>query len=464
MKTVDIIVIGGGPAGYVAAIRAAQLGFSVLCVDKRGTLGGTCLNEGCIPSKALLHSSHLYAETCQHIGAHGIKVEGVSLDLETLMSRKDTVVSNLTKGITHLFQKNKIQSLVGRASLCSPQEIDVKMKKGTERWKATRGIILATGSEPIPFPGVVIDEKRVLSSTGALSLTSVPSEMIVLGGGYIGLEMGSVWQRLGSQVTILEKVDRLLPAMDRDVSTELQKSLEKQGMRFHLGQTVTDVCVQKKKVQVTVEGAGEARTLSTDTLLISLGRRAYVEGLNLEVVGITLDRVGRIPVNESFQTECAGIYAIGDVIEGPMLAHKASEEAVVVVERIAGQKSMASTAIPSVIYTHPQAASVGLTEEALKTQGVPYTVGKFPFRANSRAQAVGEVAGFVKILAHKETDRILGVHILGMDAETLIGEAVLGIEFQASAEDFARSCQAHPTYSEILKEAALAVDKRAIHI
>jgi dihydrolipoamide dehydrogenase len=468
MTTVDIVIIGGGPGGYVAAIRAAQLGFSVVCVERRKTLGGTCLNEGCIPSKALLHSSHLYRQAFHDLEIHGISTQGVALDLPKMMTRKTGIVGELTQGIVHLFRKHKITHLQGEGSLTeTPGTVSVSQEDGiTETVTASRAIILATGSEPIPFPGVPFDETRILSSRGALTQETVPQTLIVLGGGYIGLEMGSVWQRLGSQVTVLERMDSLVPGMDPDISTGLQKALTKQGLTFKLSQTVTGITPDTKGVTVSLtDGSGAETTLRADALLVALGRKPFTQGLALEARGIEVDGTGRIPVSSSFETSVPGVYAIGDLISGPMLAHKASEEGVALVEILAGHAGHVDrNVIPAVVYTDPQAACVGQRAQDLDAQGIPYRIGKFPFIANARAKAVGETDGFVKILAHAETDRILGVHIFGPDAETLIGEAALAMAFSASAEDLARTCQAHPTYSESLKEAALAVAGIPLHL
>ncbi|MGL5719723.1 MAG: dihydrolipoyl dehydrogenase, partial [Alphaproteobacteria bacterium] len=368
----DIIIIGGGPGGYVAAIRAAQLGFKVMCVEKRATLGGTCLNEGCIPSKALLHSSHLYEEACHGLAGHGIVTQGVQLDLGNMLGRKDKVVGELTKGIDFLFKKNKVQRVVGTASLKSGKTVEVKTQAGLEIWEASKAVILATGSVPITIPGVTVDEKQIVSSTGALSLEKIPSSMVVIGGGYIGLELGSVWRRLGTDVTVVEFLDRLVPAMDIELGLALHKSLEKQGMYFKLGTRVQEAIPGKSGVQLKVISAdGKEETLQTDCVLVSVGRKPYTDGLGLEALGVTLDARGVVQVNpKTFETSCPGLYAIGDVIPGPMLAHKAEEEGVALVEVLAGQAGHVNyAAIPSVVYTHPEAASVGLTEEALKQSG-----------------------------------------------------------------------------------------------
>lgn len=463
----DVIIIGGGPGGYVAAIRAAQLGFNVMCVDKRATLGGTCLNEGCIPSKALLHSSHLYEEAAHDLTKHGILTNQVQLDLSKMLGRKDGVVGELTKGIDFLFKKNKVQRVVGTATLKAAKSVEVQTASGVETWEASKAVILATGSVPIDLPGVGVDEKQIVSSTGALALANVPKRMVVIGGGYIGLELGSVWRRLGSEVTVVEFLDRLVPAMDVELGTALHKTLEKQGMQFKLGTKVQSATPGKASVSLKVETKdGKTETLETDCVLVSIGRKPYTHGLGLEALGVTLDQRGFVQVDpHTFETSCKGLYAIGDVIPGPMLAHKAEEEGVVLVERLAGQAGHVNyNAIPSVVYTNPEAASVGQTEEALREAGVAYRAGKFPFMANSRAKAVGTTEGWVKMLADATTDQLLGVHAIGPDVGTLIAEATMAIEFGASAEDLARTCHAHPTLSEAMKEAALAVDGRAIHM
>lgn len=462
---VDLIVIGAGIGGYVAAIRATQLGMTVLCVEKRPTLGGTCLNVGCIPSKALLNSSHKYTETQNHLSDYGIKVGDVSLDLSKMMEQKDKVVGQLTNGVEFLFKKNKINRLVGTAHFLSAHKISIQTEAGEEVWEAKK-ILIATGSESIALPGIEFDEQTIVSSTGALMLNKVPKEMIVVGGGYIGLEMGSVWQRLGAKVTVIEFMDRLTPQMDHELSTALQKSLSKQGLEFKLSSKVLGVKRKQDKVWVEIESNGENREeLPADVVLIATGRKPVTQGLGLEKIGVALNQQGFIKVSEQYETSTSGIYAVGDVIPGPMLAHKAEEEGVAVAEIMAGQMGHVNyDAIPSVIYTMPEVASVGKTEEELAKQQISYKVGKFPFLANSRAKVTGETEGFVKILADASTDQVLGVHIIGPDAGTLIAEATLAMEFSASAEDIARTCHAHPTLSEAVKEAALAVDGRAIHV
>jgi dihydrolipoamide dehydrogenase len=462
---VDLIVIGAGPGGYVAAIRAAQLGMSVLCVEKRSTLGGTCLNVGCIPSKALLHSSHKYEEAKHSLSDYGIKVGQVSLDLPQMMAQKDKVVSQLVSGIDFLFKKNKIQRVLGTARFRSSHEVVIQTDKGEDVWHAKK-ILIATGSESIALPDVEFDEKVIVSSTGALALQTVPKDMLVVGGGYIGLEMGSVWQRLGAKVTVVEFMDRLVPQMDHELSTALQKSLTKQGIDFKLSTKVVEIKQKKNKAVVRLDANGGGKEeFQVDVVLIATGRRPMTQGLGLEDIGVAMNKQGFIVVNEHYETSATGIYAIGDVIPGPMLAHKAEDEAIAAVESMAGQHGHVNyDVIPAVIYTAPEVASVGKTEEELEKQERLYKVGKFPFLANSRAKATGEAEGFVKILADAYTDQVLGVHIIGPDAGTLIAEAALAMEFSASAEDIARTCHAHPTLSEALKEAALAVEGRAIHM
>lgn len=458
----DVIVIGGGPGGYVAAIRAAQLGLKTACVEKRGALGGTCLNVGCIPSKVLLESSEKYADAAHEFAKHGIEIGSLKLNLQQMMARKTEVVTSFTKGIEGLFKKNKVTYLQGWGSISARNEVSVDGKK-----YGAKNIIIATGSEVTPLPGVTIDEKQIVSSTGALELTSVPKNLVVIGAGVIGLELGSVWKRLGANVTVIEYLDRITPGIDNEITRQFQKLLEKQGFIFRLGQKVTAAKTSKTGVELTVEPAqgGAAETIKADMVLVAIGRRPYTEKLGLESVGIKPDARGRIPVDTHLQTSVPGIYAIGDVIVGPMLAHKAEEEGVAVAEHIAGQKPHVNyDAIPGVIYTWPEVGTVGKTEEQLKEAGIAYKVGKFPFMANSRARGAGTPDGLVKILADAKTDEVYGVHILGPHAGTLIAEAVLAMEFGASSEDIARTCHAHPTLNEAVKEAALAVDGRAIHI
>jgi dihydrolipoamide dehydrogenase len=462
----DVVVVGGGPGGYVAAIRAAQLGLKTACVEKRGTLGGTCLNVGCIPSKALLQSSHLYEMANKEFEEHGIKAS-VELDLPTMLSRKEKVVGDLTKGIEFLFKKNKVDYFVGAGEIVAPGQVKVTPNEGDTQTLATKNIIIATGSEVTPLPGVEIDEKRIVSSTGALSLENVPQKMVVIGAGVIGLELGSVWRRLGAEVTVVEYLPFILPPMDGEVRKQSERILAKQGVAFKLGQKVTSAVASDDGVKVTIEPAngGEAETLDADVVLVAIGRRPFTSGLGLENVGIALDARGFIPVDHGLKTKVDGIYAIGDVIGGQMLAHKAEDEGMVLAEMLAGQSGHINyDAIPAVVYTHPEIASVGKTEEQLKEAGVKYNVGKFPFSANSRARSNGDADGFVKILADAKTDRVLGCHIIGPEAGDLIMEVVLGMEFGTSAEDIARTCHAHPQLGEAVKEAALAVDKRPIHM
>jgi dihydrolipoamide dehydrogenase len=466
-KHFDVAVIGGGPGGYVAAIKAAQLGKNVVCIEKRGTLGGTCLNVGCIPSKALLESSELYEEAEKEFASHGIKVGKVALDLKTMMKRKTEVVDSLTKGIEGLFKKNKIEYIVGTASFAAAKELKISLKSGGEQSITADNIIIATGSDVLGLPGIAIDERQIVSSTGALSLTEVPKHMVVIGGGYIGLEMGSVWHRLGAEVTVVEYLDRITPGMDMEVSKQFQRILEKQGIKFRLSTKVMGVEKKGRNVNVMVEAAagGKPESISADVVLMSVGRKPYTEGLELDKAGIKTDEKGRIPINNHFETSVKGVYAIGDVVAGPMLAHKAEEEGVAVAEIIAGQKGHVNyDAIPGIVYTSPEVASVGKTEEELKAAGVSYKVGKFPFLANSRARARGITDGFVKILADSVTDKVLGVHIIGLHAGTLIAEAVIAIEFGASSEDIARTCHGHPTLNEAVKEAALDVYFKPIHM
>ena len=464
----DVIVIGAGPAGYIAAIRAAQLGFKVACVEKWRSpagelaLGGTCLNVGCIPSKALLASSEEYEKAAHHLGEHGITASGVSVDVKKMLARKDRIVHKMTKGIEFLFRKNKIDWLKGEGVVTAPGTVRV----GSEDY-AAKHIVIATGSDVVSLPGIVIDEKRIVSSTGALDLAEVPKKMVVIGGGVIGLELGAVWRRLGAEVTVIEFLDRILPGMDGEISREMKKILTRQGVQFKLETKVTGAKTTASGVDLTLEAAkgGNAETLSADIVLVAVGRKPYVAGLGLDKVGVALDERGRIKTDARFQTSVPGIYAIGDVIAGPMLAHKAEDEGVVLAEMLAGQSGHIDyNLIPGVVYTWPEVASVGKTEEQLKAEGIDYKVGKFPFMANGRARAMNATEGFVKILADAKYDRVLGVHIIGPEAGTLIGEATLAMEFGASSEDIARTCHAHPTLEEALKEAALAVDGRPLHI
>jgi dihydrolipoamide dehydrogenase len=460
----DVLIIGAGPGGYVAAIRAAQLGFTVACVESRDSLGGTCLNIGCIPSKALLQSSEKFAETAHSLAEHGIRIDEVALDLAAMMARKDKVVGTLTRGVEFLFRKNKIEWLNGRGRIAAPGRVIITGADGAGREVEASSIIIATGSESVPLPGIAIDEKRIVSSTGGLSLGRVPERLTVVGGGYIGLELGSVWQRLGAKVTVVEIADRIVPNMDRELGTALQRVLARSGIEFRLGTKIAGIHKSDGELTIDLEGT-ERQTLAADVVLVSVGRRPYTAGLSLDAVGVACDEAGRIIVDDGFATNIPGIYAIGDVIRGPMLAHKAEEEGIALPEQLAGQKPHIDyDAIPAVVYTWPEVASVGKTEEELKAAGIPFRTGKFPFTANPRARTNGYTEGFVKILAERDSDQALGVHIIGPDAGTLIAEAVLAKEFGASAEDIARTCHAHPTLSEAVKEAALAVAGRAIHI
>jgi dihydrolipoamide dehydrogenase len=460
----DVVVIGGGPGGYVAAIRAAQLGLRAACVDARESLGGTCLNIGCIPSKALLQSSEKFAEARHGLAEHGVKVGEATLDLGRMMARKDRVVTALTRGVEFLFRKNKVEWLKGSGRVVAPGRVAVSGADGAMREVEAGAIVIATGSESAPLPGIAIDERRVLSSTGALALDHVPRRLAVIGGGYIGLELGSVWQRLGAEVTVIEVLDRIVPAMDRELATMLQRVLTRQGIAFQLGARLLGLRETADGLDLEIEAA-ERRSIEADAVLVAVGRRPFTQGLGLDAAGVGCDAQGRVVIDDGFATNVAGIYAIGDVIRGPMLAHKAEEEGIAMAERLAGQKPHVNyDAIPAVVYTWPEVASVGKSEEELTAAAIPYRVGKFPFTANPRARANGDTEGFVKILAETASDRVLGVHIIGPDAGTLIAEAALAIEFGASAEDIARTCHAHPTLSEAVKEAALAVDGRAIHI
>jgi dihydrolipoamide dehydrogenase len=463
----DLVVIGTGPGGYVCAIRAAQLGLKVAVVEKRATHGGTCLNVGCIPSKALLHASEMFEQAGHDLPALGVVVGKPKLDMAAMMKHKDeTVAANVT-GVGFLLKKNKVDSFTGHGSIPAAGKVKVTDSiNGQTHMLETKNIVIATGSDVAQLAGVTIDEKIVVSSTGALTLDKVPSKMVVIGAGVIGLELGSVWGRLGAQVTVVEYLDRILPGMDLDVAKQFQRILEKQGFKFHLASKVTKVETAKSGAKVSVEPAagGEASVLDADVVLVAVGRRPYTDGLGLEALGIELDR-GRIPIDAHFATKVKGIYAIGDVVRGPMLAHKAEDEGVAVAEILAGQHGHVNyDVIPGVVYTMPEVASVGKSEEDLKAAGIAYKSGKFPFTANGRARAMRHTDGFVKVLADSATDRVLGVHIVGAGAGELIAEAAMLMEFGGSAEDMARTCHAHPTMAEAVKEAALAVDKRPIHI
>ena len=465
-KNFDLLVIGGGPGGYVCAIRAAQLGLKTGCIESRGTLGGTCLNVGCIPSKSLLNLTELYHKAKNNFDNLGIETKDIKLNLKKMMANKNKSVQVLTKGIEFLFKKNKISYIKGKGVLFSKNDIVVYENEKKTTYKS-KNIVIATGSLPTSLPGVKIDEKNVISSTGALSLEKIPNNLIVIGGGYIGLEMGSVWARLGSQVTVIEYLDHIIPGMDREISREFQKILTKQGIKFKLDSKVTGASTEKNK-KVIVDFVNNKtkvkERMECDKVLVSVGRKPYTEGLNLSKIGINKDNKGRIEVNEKFQTSVQNIFAIGDVIKGPMLAHKAEEEGIAVAEILAGQAGHVNySVIPSVIYTAPEVASVGKTEEQLKRLNINYKIGKFPFLANSRAKVNNETDGFVKILADSKTDKVLGAHIIGPHCGDMIAEMVLAMEFGASSEDIARTCHAHPTHTEAIKEAALAIDKRPIH-
>jgi dihydrolipoamide dehydrogenase len=461
----DVIVIGAGPGGYVAAIRAAQLGKKVACVDKRATLGGTCLNIGCIPSKALLDSSELYVMAKSRFDRHGIQVGDLSLDLGRMMARKDKVVKGLTDGVVYLFKKNRIKPIHGTARLAGEGQVLVKGVDSKSTPLEADAILLATGSEPAALPALPFDGTAIVSSTEGLQFDKVPSHLIVVGGGYIGLEIGSVWARLGAKVSVLEFLPHLLPSSDREVAELLKKSLLKQGLEIHLETKVASASSQSGHVMVNAQTKAGEVAFQGDKVLVAVGRRPNTAGLGLEEIGVAVDeRTGRVPVNEKFETNVPGIYAIGDLIDGPMLAHKAQEEGIAFAEQLTGQVTHVNYgAIPSVIYTWPELASVGLTEEQVKETGREYRVGKFPFAANARARCLDEIEGLVKVIADARTDRVLGVHIVGPRASDMIAEAVTVLEFAGSAEDIARICHAHPTLSEALREAALAVDGRAIH-
>ncbi len=461
----DVIVIGGGPGGYVCAIRAAQLGLKTACIESRGTLGGTCLNVGCIPSKSLLNLSENYKKAKKDFNNQGIEISEIKLNIKKMMSNKDKTVQVLTKGVEFLFKKNKVTYIKGKGVLFSENDVVVYENDKKIPFKA-KNIVIATGSSPTSLPGIEIDEKNVVSSTGALTFSKVPNELVIIGGGYIGLEMGSVWSRLGSKVTVIEYLDFITPGMDKEISNEFQKILTKQGINFKLNNKVTAaVNVSNKVIVDFIDNKSLIKErLECDKVLVSVGRRPYTEGLNLTKLGIKKDDKGRIAVNEKLQTSVKNIYAIGDVIKGPMLAHKAEEEGIAVAEIIAGQAGHVNyNVIPGVVYTSPEVATVGKTEEQLKSEKISYKVGKFPFIANSRAKVNNETDGFVKILAESKTDKVLGVHIIGPHSGDMIAEMALAMEFGASAEDIARTCHAHPTHTEAIKEAALAVDKRPIH-
>jgi dihydrolipoamide dehydrogenase len=467
MPQYDFAVIGSGPGGYVAAIKAAQLGLKVAVVEKMATFGGTCLNIGCIPSKALLHTSEMFEQAGHKFEGFGIKVGTPKLDLKAMMAHKDQVVEANTSGVAFLFKKNKIDAFTGTGSIPVPGQVKITAANGSSQTIEAKAIVIATGSESMPLKGVEIDETRVVSSTGALALPQVPGRLIVVGAGVIGLELGSVWRRLGSEVTVVEFLDRILPGMDSEVAKQTQRLLQKQGVAFRLSSKVASVDKKGKTLKVAIEPAagGAAETLEADVVLVAIGRRAYTDGLGLDAIGVARDDRGRVAVDDHFQTNVSGIYAIGDAIRGPMLAHKAEDEGVAVAEIIAGQAGHVDYGvIPAVVYTSPEIASVGRGEEELKQAGVEYRVGKFPFSANGRARAMGEKDGFVKILADAATDRVLGGHIVGPYAGELIAEIAVLMEFQGAAEDLARICHAHPTLSEAVREAAFAAWTKPIHI
>ncbi len=459
----DVIVIGAGPGGYVAAIRAAQLGLKTACVEARETLGGTCLNVGCIPSKALLHASELYKEASSgELAKFGVKLGSVELDLDTMHGEKAKAVKELTGGIAMLFKKNKVEWLKGQARFTGKNAIDVAGTAYT-----AKNIVIATGSSVTPLPGVAVDNEVVIDSTGALALPQVPGHLVVIGGGVIGLELGSVWKRLGAKVTVVEFLDQILPGMDGDVRKEAAKIFKKQGFEIRTSTKVTKVARNGAAATVTVEPAagGAAETIDADVVLVAIGRRPNVDGLALEAAGLQLNQRGQIDVDHSFRTSVAGVWAIGDVTPGPMLAHKAEDEGIAVAENIAGQTGIVNhDVIPSVVYTHPEMAGVGRTEEELKAEGIAVKIGKFPFLANSRAKTNRDTDGFVKVIADAKSDRVLGVHIVSSLAGTLIAEAALAMEFGATSEDIAYTSHAHPTHAEALKEAAMAVQGKPIHI
>ena len=458
----DVTVIGGGPAGYVCAIRLSQLGLKTACVESRGTLGGTCLNIGCIPSKSLLNMSESFHKA-KNFSNIGIETGEIKLNLEKMMSNKDSSVSTLTKGVEFLFKKNKVTYIKGVGSFNGKNEIFVKNDKSELTIKTDKTII-STGSEPVPLPGVDFDEERILSSTGALKISKLPKKMVVVGGGYIGLEMGSVWSRLGTEVHVIEFLDHITPGLDKEISNEFMKILKKQNIKFELNTKVEKITKNDQGVTIEISNKETKNKIEADVVLISVGRKPYTEKLNLEKIGVNLDKKGKIKVNKNFETSVKNVYAIGDVINGPMLAHKAEEEGIAVAELIAGQSGHVNyDIIPGVIYTSPEVAYVGKNEEELKEKNINYKIGKFPFMANSRAKAINEPEGFVKILAESTTDRVLGVHIIGPHAGEMIAEMSVAMEFGASSEDIARTCHAHPTFSEAIKEAALSVDKRQIH-
>jgi dihydrolipoamide dehydrogenase len=465
MPSYDLIVIGSGPGGYFCAIRAAQLGLKTAVVEKNATFGGTCLNVGCIPSKALLHASELYEEAGASFAQMGIKVGKPAVELPALLKYKDQNVEANVNGVAFLFKKNKIETFRGAARITAPGQVEVKADDGKTQTLETKNIVIATGSDVARLNGIDIDEKRIVSSTGALELPKVPQKLLVVGAGIIGLELGSVWRRLGAQVTIVEFLDHILPGIDGEVARQFHRMLQKQGIAFKLSSKVTAIDTSAKVLKVKVEPAagGAAETIEADVVLVAIGRVPFTEGLGLEALGVNKDNRGRVVIDPHFRTNVAGIYAIGDVVAGPMLAHKAEDEGVAAAEIIAGQAGHVNyDVIPNVVYTFPEIASVGKTEEELKAAGIAYQVGKFPFTANARAKTIAATEGFVKILADAKTDKVLGAHIIGPEAGNLLAEVVLAMEFGASSEDIARTCHSHPTLSEAVRQAALAVSKRAI--
>jgi|TARA_Y100000814_G_scaffold114448_2_gene81353 dihydrolipoamide dehydrogenase len=465
-KDYDIIVIGSGPGGYVAAIRAAQLGFSVACIEQEKTLGGTCLNVGCIPSKALLHASEEYSNIQKGIEKYGINVEGLSLDLDTMMEHKNSVVSQLTNGIRMLFEKNKVEHIEGKGKILGVGIVQVQSPDGKETSISTSHIIIATGSKPSNVSGLHVDGRKIVSSTGGLKFEKVPDHLVVVGAGYIGLELGSVWKRLGSKVTVIEYLNEITPGLDKEISQQFQRLLKRQKIKFKLNTKVIASEISDEGINLSLENrdTDSSSSIEADKVLVAAGRKPYTTDLGLEALEIKTNDAGFILIDEKFRTNVDGIYAIGDVVPGPMLAHKAEEEGVALAEIIAGEKPHVNyNTIPSVIYTYPEVASVGKTEEQVLSETKEYKVGTFPFTANGRARAISSTEGFVKIIACSKTDAVLGVHIIGPDAGTLIAEAVIAMEFGGSAEDIARTCHAHPALNEAIKEAALAVDDRAIH-
>jgi dihydrolipoamide dehydrogenase len=460
-ETYDVVIIGGGPGGYNCAIRAGQLGLKVACIETRGTLGGTCLNVGCIPSKALLHASHLFQSAQHDFAGLGIKTGKIELDLTQMMAQKSEAVDGLTKGIEFLFKKNKVEYVKGRGKILGKGKVEVTLAEGGTRVLETKNIVIATGSEPATLPGIEIDEERIVSNVGALSLKAVPKKLVLIGAGVIGLEMGSVWARLGSEVTVVEYLDRILPPADAEVAKDAERTFKKQGLTFKLGTKVTGVEKTKTKLKVNVEPAkgGAAETLEADIVIVAIGRKPYTEGLGLETVGGKTDKRGVVEVVDGHFKVADGVWAVGDCIHGPMLAHKAEDDGTAVAELIAGKAGHVDyNLVPSVVYTNPEIAWVGKNEEELKAAGVEYVKGKFPFMANSRARTNHETTGFVKILAEKGTDKILGAHMIGVGVGEMIAEVVLAMEFGAASEDIARTSHAHPTLSEAVRQAAMGVE------